>query len=328
MSLNGRRLEEGSLVLDAHELALGADPSEGPAMSAVADYETLGGRFGWSRLPGGWRIHGESVQFEHAGHHWPGRTSASTSATTAAVTAVQADYVRLEDLTPLLSWLGDGDAKTFAVSLNPRGDVQDLAFQRVGTGSAIKLSGYFTDLGFEPSDRMPGATGLTGNVRVDEEGGRLERASSHVVTEWPSIFRAPLPEAELRGALSWQRQPEGWRVLSEELLLATDDMRSRAQLELKLPADGSSPLIDLQLAMEDADIAAASRYLPARRMPAKVVDWLDAALRSGRVASATVSLIGPIRSFPFDAKDGDFRARLQIENATLAYGPSGPWSRA
>jgi uncharacterized protein (TIGR02099 family) len=323
--LRGRRLDEGSLVLDAHDVLLGDGPATGQSMAAPAvAYETLGGRFEWNRLPGGWRVKGEGVQLAHGAHQWPGSSFRVDLNDGGGLDALQAEYLRLEDLTPLLAWLPDGDARTRAIGLDAHGELSDVAFQRVGTGSDVKLSGYFTDLGFQPVGGVPGASGLTGNVRMDEDGGRLELASSHVVTEWPSIFRAPLPEAELRGALSWQRQPEGWRVLSEELLLATDDMRSRAQLELKLPADGSSPLIDLQLAMEDADIAAASRYLPARRMPAKVVDWLDAALRSGRVASATVSLIGPIRAFPFDAKEGDFRARLQIENATLAYWPEWP----
>jgi len=324
-SLRGRRLDEGSLVLDADGVLFGDGVTDGSTMSAPAvAYDTLGGRFEWARLPGGWRVEGDGVRLAHGGHQWPESSFRVDLDDAGGIDALQAGYLRLEDLTPLLAWLPDGDTKTRAIGLDARGELTDVAFQRVGTGSDVKLSGYFTDVGFEPVGNVPGVAGLTGNVRMDEDGGRVQLASSHVVTDWPSIFRAPLPATELRGALSWQHQPEGWRILSEELLLATDDLRSRAQLELKLPADGSSPLIDLQLAVEDADIAAASRYLPARRMPAKVVDWLDAALRGGRVASASVSMIGPVTAFPFDAKEGDFRARLQVEGATLAYWPEWP----
>lgn len=323
-SLNGRRMEEGSLVLDARDLSLGTGAAEGPAMSAPADYETLGGRFGWNRVPGGWHLHGESVQFAHAGHHWPAANFRVDLGDGGEVSALHADYVRLEDLTPMLDWLADGDAKTFASSLNPRGEVQDLTFQRVGTGSAVKLSGYFTDLGFEPVNAAPGVTGLTGSVRMDEDSGRLELASSHLVTDWPTLFREPLPAAELHGALSWQRREQDWHVLSEELLLANEDLRSRAQLELTLPADGTSPVVNLQLAIEDADVAAASRYLPAHRMPQKVVNWLDTSLRGGRIVSASASLVGPITAFPFDGKEGDFRARVQFEDATLAYWSDWP----
>jgi uncharacterized protein (TIGR02099 family) len=324
VSLNGRRLEEGSLVLDAHDVALGVDASQGPAMSAPVDYETIAGRFGWNRLPGGWRVHGEDIQFAHDGHHWPESGFRLDVGDDGAVTTLQADYVRLEDLTPMLGWLADGDAKTFAMSLNPRGELQQVALQRVGTGNAVKLSGYFTDLGFEHVGNAPGVNGVTGSVRMDEDGGRLELACSHLVTDWPTVFREPLPGAELRGAVRWERHDQNWHVLSDELLLATEDLRSRAQLELTLPADGSSPIVDLQLAVEDADIGAVSRYLPARRMPDKVVDWLDAALRSGHIVSASASLVGPIKAFPFDAKEGDFRARVQFENATLAYWPDWP----
>jgi uncharacterized protein (TIGR02099 family) len=323
-SLHGRRLDEGSLVLDAHDLVLGDPAATGATSEPAVAYETLGGRFGWTRLPGGWRIHGEGVQLARTGHAWPASSFRIDLDDGGAFDTLQAEYLRLEDLGPLLAWLPDGETKDRALALAARGELRDVAFQRIGTGREVKLNGYFTDLGFAPVGDAPGASGLAGSVRMDGDGGRLELAAAGAVADWPAMFRAPLPAAELRGALSWQRQPEGWRILSEELLLATDDLRSRAQLELKLPADGSSPLIDLQLAVEDADIAATSRYLPARHMPPKVVDWLDAALRGGRVVSASASLVGPVTAFPFDGQEGDFRARLQVEDATLAYWPEWP----
>ena len=320
-SFDGRRIEEGSLLLGASRIELGAGAA---SASAPAPYDNISGRFGWSRLPGGWRVHGDGVQLARAAHQWPESSFSVDFDDGGAVRALQADYLRLEDLTPMLAWLGDSELEAKATGLAARGELQDVSFQRMGTGSEAKLSGYFTDIAVEPGAARPGVAGLTGSLRMDEDGGRLELASSHLVTRWPAVFRSDLPGAELRGALSWQRQGQGWRVLSEELLLATEDFRSRAQLELQVAGDGSSPVVDLQVAVEDGDIAAASRYLPVQRMPPKVVDWLDHSLRGGRVVSATASLIGPLRDFPFDNGTGEFRARLQVEDATLAYWPGWP----
>jgi uncharacterized protein (TIGR02099 family) len=317
-SFHGRRLEEGSLMLDASRIELG------DSGAVAARYDRVSGRFGWSRLPGGWRVHGETVQLGRDGHQWPESSFGVDIDDGGAVRTLQADYLRLDDLAPMLAWLPDGELRSRAMALGARGELQDVSFQRVDTGNAVKLSGYFDDLGFEPIAAGPGATGVTGSLRMDEDGGRLELASSHLVMRWPSVFRADLPAAELRGAVSWQRQAQGWRVLSEELLLATEDLRSRVQLELQLPADDTSPVVDLQVAVEDANVAAASRYLPARRMPDRVVQWLDDSLRSGRVVSATASLNGPLRAFPFDGGEGEFRAKLQVEGSTLDYWPGWP----
>lgn len=316
-SLDGRRLQEARLVLDADRL----DVRDAAGVSYL--YDDVAGRFGWHAVEGGWRLSGEDVRIGRRGQPWPRGGFSVQLAEDGRVVTAKADYLRLEDLRPLLAWLPEGELRQRALALAPRGEIEDLEYGRTPEGGAL-LRAHFTGLAFEPVGGRPGVSGLTGSVRMDGEAGRLELGASNAVATWPELFPAPLPAAEIRGALGWQRQSDGWRVLSEELLVATADLRSRAQLEMTLPADGTSPVLDLQLAVEDANIGGARRYMPARKLPPRVAAWLDRALAAGRVVSATASFRGPVAAFPFDNGEGEFRARVQFDGVKLDYWEGWP----
>ena len=73
------------------------------------------------------------------------------------------------------------------------------------------------------------------------------------------------------------------RASAQHVEVVTPAATLRSNLELTLPMDGSSPVLDLRSDVSSFDIAAVSRYLPANKMPPTVVAWLDDALRGGRV---------------------------------------------
>ena len=50
-----------------------------------------------------------------------------------------------------------------------------------------------------------------------------------------------------------------------------------------------------------------------------LVAWLDSALRGGRATSADVTFVGPVRAFPFDGGEGEFRATVDVEDGALAF---------
>jgi uncharacterized protein (TIGR02099 family) len=165
----------------------------------------------------------------------------------------------------------------------------------------------------------PGITGLTGQVRADSRSGRLELASEGAALDWPALFRSSIDVPEIKGTVVWRAGQDAVRVVSDDLLVATPAASLRSNLELTLPMDDSSPTLDLRTSVSQFDLAAAPKYLPANKMPPIVVGWLDSALRGGRVKKAEVAFVGPVRAFPFDGGEGEFRATLEIEDGALAY---------
>ncbi len=117
----------------------------------------------------------------------------------------------------------------------------------------------------------------------------------------------------------WRQGQDATRLVSDDLVLASADGTTRSNLELTLPADGSSARLDLTTAISEFDVTAVKRYLPAPKMPPGLVAWLDSAIQGGRVHDAELTFVGPLAAFPFDGGEGEFRATADIEQGVLAF---------
>ena len=71
--------------------------------------------------------------------------------------------------------------------------------------------------------------------------------------------------------------------------------------------------------VQDFEVQATSRYLPAGIMHEHVLNWLDSAFVTGKVVNAEAILNGPLKKFPFRQQEGEFLVKTQIEDLTLQY---------
>ena len=91
----------------------------------------------------------------------------------------------------------------------------------------------------------------------------------------PAMFRTALPLRSFAGSLQWHREPAGWHISTDALELDSVDGHASAAMQLTLPRDGSSPVMDLRAQVRDLDATATPKYLPANKLTAKTLDWLD-----------------------------------------------------
>jgi uncharacterized protein (TIGR02099 family) len=324
----------GSAKLALARVELPAAEDEGAPASR---YDRLGLTADWTRSDEGWRVEMRDIALERAGRAWPADSGAEVElarrADGGAQLTLRGDFVRLEDLTPLLGPLPESRLRESWLALAPRGDLRgvDVSLERPADGAVndaidYRASAEFAGLGIEPFKDLPGVDGLTGVVRADSRGGRVELKTGAAGFEWPALFRGPFALSELDGIVVWRQGQDAVRVVSDDLVLATADASTRSSLELTLPADGGSPRLDLATTVSAFDLTAVPSYLPAKKMPATVVEWLDNALQGGRVRSASVSFVGPLAAFPFDGGEGEFRAKAELERGVLAY--VSDWPRA
>jgi len=316
------------------KLALAGVELPGAQGAAASRYDRLGLTADWSSGDAGWRVQLRDIALEREGRVWPAGSAAELELTRDADglkrLALRGDFVRLEDLTPLLGPLPESRLRESWLALAPRGDLRsvDLELQRTAVEGAIdyRVSGEFAALGIEPFEGLPGVDGLTGAVRADSRSGRVELKTAAAGFDWPTVFRAPLDVTELTGIVVWRQAQDALRIVSDDLVLATGDASTRSNLEITLPADGGAPRLDLASTVSGFDLTAVHSYLPAQKMPATVVEWLDAALVGGRARSASVTFVGPLAAFPFDGGEGEFRAKVELDRAVLAY--ISDWPRA
>jgi len=315
------RLVRGDVNLALTGLAL-------PTVRGIAGsrFDRIALQGDWRVADDGWQIGLKNVSVARAGRAWPAGSSTDIELKLdadggLAGVKLRSDFLRLEDLTPFLATLPDSRPLESWFVLAPRGDLRgaSLTVARADDQLDYTVAVQFAGLGFQPYHGLPGIAGLTGEVRADTRTGRVDLRTGTSALDWPDLFRAPLALNSATGIVVWRQNQSGVRVVSDNLAVATPDVSARTSLELTLPLDESSPRLDLTSTVSSFAIADAPKYLPARVMPDSVVEWLDNGLQGGIATSGEVSFVGPVRAFPFDHGEGEFRAVANIEHGRLAY---------
>jgi uncharacterized protein (TIGR02099 family) len=233
-----------------------------------------------------------------------------------------ADRIVLQNLWPVLAYLPESEGAARLRALNAHGAIEnlELTFARApAQAPRYSIKADLTEVGFDPVLNAPGLSGLSAHVDGKDEGGIARLTSTHLSFELPRMFRFPLETYSVDGVLAWERSARALRISSDAVNVASDDGNAHVRIALTLPADDSSPTLELTGTADDLNVAATSKYLPANKLTPKSLAWLDAAFVSGRVKHADVTLRGPLRSFPFRKREGEFLIRAQVEDTTFLY---------
>jgi len=306
-----------------------------PTVRGIAGsrFDRIALRGDWQLADDGWKIGLTNVGVARQGRAWPAGSSTAIELKLDDAGAVErimlrSAFLRLEDLTPFLTPLPDSRALQSWFALAPHGDLRgtSITVLRANDRLDYTVALQFAGLGFQPYNGLPGVAALTGEVRADTRSGRVDLRTGTSSLDWPDLFRAPLPINSVSGIVVWRQNQSEVRVVSDNLVVVTPDASARTNLELSLPLDDSSPRLDLASKVSSFAIADAPKYLPAGVMPASVVEWLDTALQGGVATSSEVSFVGPVRAFPFDHGEGEFRAVTNVEHTRLVYVADWPWA--
>jgi uncharacterized protein (TIGR02099 family) len=325
---NQRELTSGTVDLALTDVAV-------PTVlgTAGARYDRISFKGDWQREAAEWHIGLRDVGVTRAGRAWPAGSDAQIEVARDAAgeltrLALKSEFLRLEDLTPFFSPLPESRVLESWFALAPRGDLRAASIELARDGDSLDytVAAQFVGLGIQSAEGVPGFDGLTGEVRADRRSGRVELRSTTATLDWPVVFRAPLAIDSATGIVVWREGQDAVRVVSDDLVVATPDASTRTNLELTLPLDGSSPSLDLETAVSSFAVGSVQKYLPAYKMPPGVVEWLDGALKGGIVRAANVRFLGPVRAFPFDGGEGEFRATADVEGGRLAYISDWPWA--
>ncbi|AMN46644.1 hypothetical protein ACG33_05940 [Steroidobacter denitrificans] len=310
-----------------------ADADAGDSIPPLLSYTQLGFTLELQREADAWSLSLRDIDLSTAASPWRARhiqTRWSQGPEGEFSFAGRADHLILQNLWPLLAVLPERASLAWLRALNMRGDVQDLevAYSKAQAQAPphYTLSARLQGVGFAPLGRAPGLAGLSGELQATEQGGQATLAAQDLRFDLPRLFREPLEVQSLTGALLWRRNDAGWILTGEELHAQSPDGRAQGRIELALPENGASPLLHMDLQLQDLQVSATSRYVPAGKLTAGTMEWFDHAFVAGRLSSGQVTFQGPVRSFPFRDGAGSFLARGHVENAIFNYQPG--WTPA
>ncbi|MEO7386893.1 MAG: DUF3971 domain-containing protein, partial [Gammaproteobacteria bacterium] len=249
-----------------------------------------------------------------------------TSGKSGATLKASAGNLRLQDLWPVLYSVASTGLRRDLLPDRLQGDVSD--FQLTASlppdqPPSWTAEGNFQDLGLVMP--VPGwaVTGVTGTVRADQSGGRVDLQAGPGLLRFPKLFRSDIRTTNATGQLGWKRSPQGLELIGDDLRIDTADGQSRSKFRVIFPPAGSI-FVDLAARFVASSAPAALNYLPLVRFKPGVVGWLDRALVAGSVPKAELLWQGPLRGFPYEEGGGRFRAEFTLADAVIDYADNWP----
>ncbi|MGA9854112.1 MAG: YhdP family protein [Gammaproteobacteria bacterium] len=295
-------------------------------------FDLLSGIVNWSRSASGWILAGSNMQVQRNQESWPASNlnlQFNQGTDGSASWSGDASFLRLQDVVTLAAWLPTDifPDRQRLLRLAPSGDLRDVNFRARWNGKSIdnwSLAGSFNDLGLLADGKMPGFSGLSGQLSANQDKGELHLTGEHVTANFPQLFRSPLTATTLGAHVQFHHDAQGWHISTEDFSAANTDLQVQAKGTFLLPADGSSPVVDLQANAQNVNAKSKSMYLPVGIMPKEVVSWLDSAIVSGQVPSGSLILRGRLQDFPYDNGQGLFDIRFHLINGVLDYAAGWP----
>jgi len=320
----GGQLIRVDVGLDLEGLVLNDANSESP-------YDELSLNAEWRRgAAGEWQLSLDDVAVSRGGRDWAtpaaARFALATDAQGVRSVSLDSEFLRLEDLAPLVAAFPDSQLAEQWMLFDPEGDVVDLGFalERRNDIFSYDVAADFDAIGVRPVGTTPGIDGISGRVSATDDSGTIQFSTERFATgefslDWPALFPGVVSGESLAGAVVWQQGLEDVQIFSSDLSVGLLGHDARASFDLTLPRDGSSPTIDLRAELAEVELVPAKQYLPIRIMPPAVVDWLQRSIVGGQGRDIEFTLSGPLHAFPFDGGEGEFRVAAKVENAALDY---------
>jgi uncharacterized protein (TIGR02099 family) len=314
------------------------EPAAHPGVSmqpeSVVEYQRLAGRGGWERTANGWKATVEDLDLARGLSSWRvGQASAGRSVKPlggGSRIELAADYLRLDDLQPLVSRLPGETLRARLDAIAPSGEVRSLKVEVDSEPNGEAVDHQVTveaDLkGIETlaTENLPGISGLSGRIRSDARGGRFEFAGDALTVDYPRLFREPLALDRSGGLMLWNFGTDGLILIGDGLLFGNPDLTLETGFRIRLADENQPGSIDFRAEVTDVDVKSAWKYLPVGIMTEKVSGWLDKALVDGRIAQAEVRIEGPLRGFPYREDQGEFRAGFTAVGLDLNYTDGWP----
>lgn len=315
--------------------------------------ESIAGRLGAARYPGGFDVNTEGLLFRtRDGLQWPGGNAALTHTFAAAgkpaYSTLKADKLDLAALAQIASRLPLADsAQALLVSFAPQGLVELLDahwqgpleavghFAAKGRVSGLSVAALPAAAGAAPdTPGRPGVSGATVDFELTHEGGQARVAVLNGALDLPGIFEeSRLPLARLSTEAQWKLTGQKIELQLRNLQFANADTQGAAQVRWQT-SDVAGPqlahgsvdhrfpgVLDLQGSLSRGDGSRVYRYLPLV-LDQDARHYVRDAVLKGQLSEVKFKVKGALHDLPFsNPAQGDFRVSAKVSKGQLNYVP-------
>jgi uncharacterized protein (TIGR02099 family) len=298
------------------------------------DLHSLSGRLGWQPLSGGFEFNAQRLSLATKSgvslpatdllvRYVPAQGKKSATGEIRANGLYLEPLVKLADALPL-----PPEVRGNLAEIGPQGSFRDFSVKWSGDWKAPQrytAKGGFTGLGMKSFGKLPGFSGLSGNLDANEKTGTLALDSHGVRVNFPDLFREPLEMDALTAQLKWKKQAKGNGMDLDltSLSLANRHLAGTLFGSYKM-VSGTPGTVDLTGQFTRGDARQVGRYIPLT-IGQSTRDWLNTALLAGQSNDVRLKLRGNLADFPFaGGKRGLFEVAGKVTGGTLEYAPGWP----
>ena len=277
-----------------------------------------------------WLLAADELVVAWPDHQWP-KSSLRIEASVdqdgkVVVLDTRASYLRLDDLNKFQSLLRP-DQLVSLVEAAPSGTIRNLAATVSDIDAEMpqfNVSAELERVGVAAVGERPGIRGVSGLIRADRSGGRIEIDSQNFSISIPRLLTQRVDVTAATGTVIWRNGDDRTTVLSDSIAVGSGFFQSQSNVQLILPKDDSSPEVDLESQWSISNVAVAKRYIPQRILNPRLYEWFQMALVGGSIPAGTTRLRGPLDSFPFDNGEGQFLVHGSVRNLSFKYHRAWP----
>ena len=212
------------------------------------------------------------------------------------------------------------------VAAAPRGSLFDLIVRWSGEWRAptqFNVRGRFHGLALARTERIPGFSGLSGNVDGTEKAGTLHFSNIKTTLDMPKLFAAPLAFDTLTGQMVWARDSRAVEVRLNNVAFVNPDMAGTLFGAWR-GGDTGPGVIDLAGQLTRADARQVVHYIPLT-VAGTSRAWISRALVAGMSNDVRFQVKGDLARFPFpDNKGGTFFVVGKVAGGALNYADGWP----
>ncbi|VAW88779.1 hypothetical protein MNBD_GAMMA16-1061 [hydrothermal vent metagenome] len=288
------------------------------------------GRLEWQANEKGWLLSSYSLQLNRAGDaplDLEFVVQASDQGETFEIGIAHFPISLLSKLT-ILSDDVQEPLKDYIEAAKPQGAINEsyIRFSVGAQGQPFKLNAQVQGLSLQPVKKTPGFSGLSFGVSIDDERLQLNVLTSNAIFKAPALFRSPIKLNKIEGALHVFRDEERNLIINTpQLDIINQDVRTRSRIELILPSEGATPIVDVKTTFfgegEGENVAL---YYPVGILSPSLLNWLDNSILAAKVSSGSLTLKGPLSQFPFVNGEGTFDLRFIFDKGVLEFSPNWP----
>ncbi|MFV2055470.1 MAG: YhdP family protein, partial [Thiohalomonadales bacterium] len=169
--------------------------------------------------------------------------------------------------------------------------------------------------------------GLSGILQVNDNARSLLVSSNDLRLDIPGIFENRLNLGTVNAEVNWNINDSDIDVDIEQASILNSDAHLVGNFTLDWPLDNRPAMVDMRIDIKSAKGNHIYKYLPHKILSTSVNRWLKKAFQKANITRGTAVLKGPIREFPFQGGNGEFKVSFHLANGILNYVDQWPLIR-